>query len=201
MGVRNGGRQMISMKELKESDPERYQEELERWWKYGGDAQFDDWWEHVISYHTEENKEVYCIDETSWDSDAWNNFTFASSGHLYLKPFFQRKGWDKQYPLHTAQILEERKYLNIVIEGRRCPYSGIDCDTDCGLYAVDGVGLWAGADEDEIIEEMDRWLNEVDFCKEVMDVVNTINDTIAHEMSQEYEYLTSEECFLEKELA
>lgn len=179
---------MAIMADLLQSDPEEYRRRYEAWIN----TEFDyNWWECVyegfFEYHPE------------FDSD-YGKFTFdcyysqcCIGGRLSLKYVFDKYNLWGEGTAQCMQILEYRTHVPINARRNSMYMGGID-----RWYWAEGACLFESMEEEELIELMEEWLDKVGLEQLCVEAANEIASELLKDLQSEYDWLSSEECFLEQ---
>lgn len=183
----------VTAKELQTHHPKRFQKEYSEWTNY---AVGWDWWDCVYEGFRED---VRPFGVTIGPNDMQFSLGYSQSdyaaftGRIDIAQYMHEKGWDVEYPALYLAVNDCGDYAT-VSDHRAC--SRVNYDGACigntypsGVFKNLDQGAW-----DELIEEQYYAAGLED---ELQSYVDEICDDLHKRLRDEYEYLTSEEAFID----
>jgi hypothetical protein len=179
--------------EYKEHDPQGFEKAYWHWVEYAADY---DWWDSIYDDFKERGLALGFDCGGFWFCGFYCQGSRAGgSGRIDVAPWMKLNGLDVEYPALYLACLDERVRIDIEIRERgadRVEY----CETPSG-YGCDGLGIFEGLGEDAWVELLGSQIEYADLegiaHAQVLDFFHGLYKAL----QDEYEYLTSEEMFIE----
>ena len=181
----------LTVTELKEKHPERFEKEYYEWLEYAGDY---DWY----GFHTDHFKEemlklgldVFAVD---LDSDSYNRFIAIVRGSMRLATLMKLLGKDEEYlPLYLDAL--DTQHMVMFSNGWR-NRQNVEIEESYS-YESPPQGVFSGMEPDEWRELVEEQANNEDWAQLALDWLKPHTDKLADDLSEDYEYITSEEEFI-----
>ena len=179
---------MLTAKELKERDPQRFESE---YWKWSENAAHDDWWEGVYEGFQLDNdpKGVHIDLSKTYFSLGYCQSDHAQiGGYIDFAEWMQAHGYDTKY---LALYLDAKDYGANADIGR----SWVSLEYIPGNVAPRGV--FSDLPEEAWDEMVTEQRDAEDWEDLMYETVKDLNNELYTQLVQEYEYLTSEDMFVE----
>lgn len=181
----------MNIRELKTHDPKRFEKEYVKWCEH---AFYPEWWDYI-----EEQFKAECepmgihIGEIRFSVSYCQSDYASFTGFVNMAEWMQHKGHDQQYLALWLDMQEFGARVALVHNRNTISYSSLDYSP--GNCTASGVfsGL-PDADWDELCVEQ---LAAEDWGDLVMDHVRELEHELYKRLRDEYEYMTSEEQFIE----
>jgi hypothetical protein len=180
----------LTVRELKDMDPKRFDKEYYHWCEYTG---YDGWAECIEgdfrTRHAPQGVEAYSI----WFSLHGQGSYACFSGVVHAAKLMKHLKLDEEYlPM----------YLAMESDGSRFSVSGswrggIQVEFDGVPWDTEPTGVFSTLDQEAWENLLNEQLNESDLEEVVQSFCDDICHELHKELEQEYEHMTSEESFIE----
>lgn len=180
----------LTVRELKDIDPKRFDKEYYHWCEYTG---YDGWAECVEGDFRERHAPQGVEANSIWYSLHGPGGYACFSGVVYATKLMKHLKLDEEYlPLYLAMENEGSRFS---VSGSRrgglqVEFDGVPWDTaPAGVFSALDQEAWENLLHEQLEEsELESVVEE--FCKDIC-------HTLLKELESEYEYMTSEESFIE----
>lgn len=183
----------VTASELLQRNPKRFQKEYSKWTTYALDY---DWWDY-----TEERFQEYLEKDGVHVDRIFFNLSYSQGdyagfeGYIRVPDFMALNGYDVQYP---ALYLAAKDYGDHAKVSTKYGRGASRISWDAYLLGNTGPsGVFSGLDQeawDELVEEQ---FDEARLEDEMQSYVDDQGRGLYRMLRDEYEYLTSEETFIE----
>jgi hypothetical protein len=182
----------VDVHALKRLDPSRFEKEHQDFvssidWQ---------WWDYIESEFKREMQELdVTVDSITFEGLDWGHSDANWSGRINLASLMKRMGLDEQYlPLYLA-VEADAAWVDVLFGGSR--KNSMDVVIRESTHYVVAQGIFAGLDEDEWDELIsDQW-READIQGVAEKFVQEKADELLKRLQTEWDYISSEEYFIE----
>lgn len=176
--------------ELRDKHPEQFAREYAKWREHAADY---DWWDSIEEYFIEDCTPLGISVTEIFFSLAYCQGDHAGfTGTVLLHRVMEYFNQHEQYPALYEAIKEDGSYVRLTPGRYGMNYSVVE-----SLYAVPPVGIFADLDEETWNELVDDQWRDADLEKATRDWMEALAADLYKDLVQGYEYLTSEESFIE----
>jgi len=184
----------MNILQLKEQHPEQFETEHMRYLEHGLDY---DWWEHVYDNFREDCAATYDLQvaEITFSGFHSQGDGAAFEGCMPLSKYMSVNDLDVKYPALYIHARELKLEIQSVMSRRSCYIKGVDTD-DWDVQSWPS-GVFALLDADVWDEMVSADLRDGNFEEETTKFLRGLADDLYKQLGREYEYLSSEEAFIE----
>jgi hypothetical protein len=180
----------LTVRELKDMDPKRFDKEYYHWCEYSVD---DGWAEYLEGDFRERHAPQGVEARSIWYSLHGQGSYACFSGVVYVGKLMKHLKLDEQYlPLYLAMV-DDGSYFKV--DGSR--RGSIQVDFDGAPWDTAASGVFSMLNTDEWNALVNEQYNESDIEGVAEQFCNDICHTLLNELEEDYEYMTSEESFIE----
>ena len=184
----------MNIVQLKEQHPDEFARQHEKYLEYGLDY---DWWEHIYDNFREECASKYDLQVSGiWFEGFYlQGGGAAFEGHMQFSKFMSLKGFDEKYPALYLHASDLKLDVSPVSSSRGSYIRGVDLsDWDARTHPL---GVFVRLTEDAWDALIDEQMGAEDWEKEATEFFRDLASDLFAQLREEYEYLTSEEAFIE----
>lgn len=187
----------VTAKELQTLDRKRFEREYWKWCEYAHDYE---WWECIEQMFTDKmaavgtrvDKITFSLSHSQGDGAGFEGRVDVSKWMHHIK-YDNERTYAEAFPALYLAVVQDGAYVIITSNHRGRP----DLDYRCHLEYTDPDGMFQHLDEEAwrdllLDQEMDA-----DLEANVQAWVDARGDELYNDLRKEYEYLSSEESFIE----
>lgn len=181
----------VTVRELKDIDPTRFDKEYGEWRVY---MPYDDWWEDSYADFKATCSELLIrVDDITF-SGFWSQGDGAAfAGRVDLTAFMERSGLEVEYPALYIGVKNDGSYIRVAFR---------DNNMRCAAYeayanqtAPDGI--FSGLDQETWEKLVDTQDRDANLEQRVLKECESLAVGLYRSLEKEYDHLTSEESFIE----
>ena len=180
----------MNIHELKNQDPKRFEREYDEWREHAAGYE---WWDDVEMAFQERMKPLAVHVDRIYFSLSYCQSDYAAfEGRVFFHRWMENNGYAESHQMLYLDATQTCEYFSV---GAMRDHARVNFDyyvgnaQPCGIFAELPVDAW-----DELVEEQ---LNSEDWHQLTQDWVDDVCGDLYRELCDEYEYLTSEEQFIE----
>ena len=185
--------QHLTVRQLQETDLKRFERE---YWKWMDHAHSYNWWDSVEALFTADCAELGVrVDDIEFRISYSQGDGACFKGRVDLQDLMQRTGLAVEYPALYLGVCNDGSYALIRNRSNHSFSVGTTYECYAAQTAPDGVFKdLSQQDWEELIYAQEA---DCDLEQKVIDFCDELNDKLYKMLQDEYEYLTSEEQFIE----
>ena len=180
----------MNIHELKNQDPKRFEREYDEWREHAAGYE---WWDDVEMAFQERMKPLAVHVDRIYFSLGYCQSDYAAfEGRVFFHRWMENNGYAESHQMLYLDATQTCEYFSV---GAMRDHARVNFDyyvgnaQPCGIFAELPVAAW-----DELVEEQ---LNSEDWHQLTQAWVDDVCGDLYRELRDEYEYLTSEEQFIE----
>jgi len=181
----------MNVTELKERDPKRFKEEYWSWAEHILDYA---WWENLYADFTD-GCAALCVqvDDITFSGFHSQGDGAAFTGRVYVHKWMAHKGFDVTHPAAYLACKDDGSYVSL--ETGRSNNMRANLNEYANQTAPSGI--FANLEHEAWEELIDAQISDLSIEDEVLSFCEDLAHKLYGDLEAEYEYLTSEEMFIE----
>lgn len=184
----------ITVKELQQCDPTRFQKEYSKWAQEGP---FYEWWDYMEEGFKEDmDAEGIHVHRIAFSLGYCQSDYAAFEGQIRVAEFMELKGYDVEYPALYLAVKEYGDRADVGDSYHRRNSGRVSWDANC-IGNTNPEGVFSMLDEDAWNDLVDEQHGAAGLEGEMQSYVDEKCNKLHRDLQDAYEHLTSEESFIE----
>ena len=183
------------MRDLLAQDPQAYAKEWESWQSHNPEVHDFEWWQDVVDMFFEDRSYIRAeepLDRIIFDLHYGK---CAIPIRVSAAKVLEEAGYFNTHPIESLQFIEDLPEVHVAPDR-------LGWMNECYLNfwsSNGGVGLFEGNSLDTIDAAMDAFVDDNDMHEVFKRFTKDVMSDLLGQLEEQYDYLTSEEYFLERE--
>jgi hypothetical protein len=183
----------VDIHELKAIDSRRFEKEHQ---DFLNNCLHPEWWDTVEEDFKQQMDELGVqVADIQFEGIDYGHADAAWQGSFHLAPFMKRKGLDERYPALYIAVEHDRSWARVYLTGWRNKTLEVDIQENTRFMAPRGI--FSELDEETWEELLDDQWRESRIEEVVREFAQEKADDLLEALRSEWDYISSEEYFIE----